>query len=311
MQDIHITREGTEVGNNGIRLFAVMAALVLGMTVPASATVLNPHVVNRLEFSYVENIFDANGVQKGGILLAPGDHLIGIISVSRIIARGETLFTSSPTSQLTGIYAHKVLSSTPNGPSSPASAPLRTEYGNPDPGLFTNGTSTINLAAVLEPGAILALWLDQGSSATSFTTGGTLAEGVARATDGLPFLSAGIGGSGYFHSHTNPNITMEEILGGALIGHALAGLEVLTNGTGHSLTPIPNPGDPDRSIATQLALSCDLTVNPVGIFSPQNSPWTLAGTGTAQIYPTPEPSTLALFGAAGTVMALWRLRKRP
>ncbi|MRR34958.1 PEP-CTERM sorting domain-containing protein, partial [bacterium] len=38
-----------------MRLFAVMAALVLGMAVPASATVLNPHVVNTLEFSYVEN----------------------------------------------------------------------------------------------------------------------------------------------------------------------------------------------------------------------------------------------------------------
>lgn len=299
------------MGNKGMRLFAVMAGLVLGMAVPASATVLNPNVVNTLEFSYFENIFDANGIQKGGMLLAPGDHLIGIISVSRIMAGGETLFTSGPTSQLTGIYAHKVLSGTATDPFSPASTQLHTEYGNPDPGLFTNGSSTINLAAILEPGAILALWLDQGSSATSFTTGGSLAEGVARATDGLPFLSAGIGGAGYFYSHTNPDITLEQILGGALLGQAFSGLEVLTNGTGHSLVPILNPGDLDRGIPTQLVLSCELSINPEGIFSPQDSPWTLAGRGTAQIYPTPEPSTLALFGAAGVVMALGRLRRRP
>lgn len=307
------------MGNKGIRSFAAMTGLVLGMAVPASATVLNPHVVNTLEFSYVENIFDANGVQKGGVALAPGDHLIGIIAVNRIMAGGETLFTAGPTAQLTGIYAHKVLSVPPYqvtggmayDPFVPTSTLAHTEYGSPDRGLFTNGSSTIDLGAVLEPGAVLALWLDQGSSATTFTTGGSLAEGVARATDGSPFLSAGIGESGYFYSHTDPDITLEEILGGALIGQAFAGLEVLTNGTGHSLTLIPNPGDLDRGIATQLVLSCDLSVNPVGIFSPQDSPWTLAGTGTAQIYPAPEPSTLALFSAAGVVMALGRLRRRP
>jgi len=57
-------------------------------------------------------------------------------------------------------------------------------------------------------------------------------------------------------------------------------------------------------MAGLLVLSIDLSINPVGIFQPQDSPWTLAGTGTAQIFPAPEPSTFALFGVAGTVMAL-------
>lgn len=296
-----------------------MAGLVLGTALPASATVFTSHGINTLEFSYVENIFDANGVQKGGMALEPGDHLIGIIAVNRIVAGGKTLFAAGPTSQLTGIYAHKVLSVPPYAvsggiaydPFIPTSALAHTEYGTPDRGLFTNGTSTIDLAAALEPGAVLALWLDQGSSATSFTTGGTLAEGVARATDGIPFLSAGIGGSGYFYSHTDPDITMAELMQGGLIGQAFAGLEVLTNATGHDLSPLLNPGDGERGSAAQLVLSCDLSINPDGIFPPYNSPWTLAGTGTVQVYPAPEPSTLALFGAAGTVMALVRLRKRP
>lgn len=298
--------------------FIVMAGLVIGTALPAPATAFQPHVVNTMEFSYVENIFDANGVQKGGMALEPGDHLIGIISINRIMAGGETLFAAGPTSQLTGIYAHKVLSIPPYSltggiaydPFDPASLLAHVEYGNPDQGLFTNGSSTIDLGAVLEPGAVLALWLDQGSSSTTFTTGGSLAEGVARATDGLPFLSAGIGTSGYFYSHTDPDVTLAELMQGALIGQAFAGLDVLTNATGHDLLPLLNPGDLERGMAMQMVLSVDLSINPTGLFQPEASPWTLAGTGTAQIHPAPEPSTLALFGAAGTVMALWRLKKR-
>ncbi|EHP86045.1 protein of unknown function DUF1555 [Geobacter metallireducens RCH3] len=302
----------------GIFSFLVTTWLLTGTTVPASATTFQSHTLNTLSFSYVENLFDSNGTMKNGLELAPGDHLVGIISVNRIVAGGETIFTAGPTSQLTGIYAHKVLSIPPylvNGqyaydPLNPSSFQVHTEYGNPDLGAFTVGSSTVNLASILDPGAVLALWLDQGNSATSFTTEGTLADSVARATDGLPFLSAGIGNSGYFYSHTNQSVTMAELLNGAFIGQAFAGLEVLTNATGHGLSPIFNPGDLEKGTATPLVLSCDLGINPA-FFSPEPaSPWVLAGTGSVQVYPAPEPSTLALFGVAGSVMALCRLRKR-
>lgn len=274
--------------------------------------------MNTLEFSYAESIFGPGGAQKGGVALAPGDHLIGIISVSRIVAGGETLFTSGAGSQLTGIYAHKVVSVPPYpveggfayDPVVPTSPLAHVEFGNPDRGLFTKGSSTIDLAAILAPGEILALWLDQGIGATGYTTGGSLANGVARATDGNPFLSAGIG-TGYFYSHANPTVTLADLMAGAIIGQAFAGLDVLTNATGHTLAPILNPDELERGIATPMVFSIDLGINPEGLLPPHDSPWTLAGTGTAQIYPTPEPSTLVLFGVAGAVTALWRLRRRP
>ncbi len=299
-------------------LSAIIAGLVTGTALPATAIVFQPHILNTLEFSYVESVFGADGIKKAGLELTPGDHLVGIISVNRITAGGETIFTASPEAQLTGIYAHKVLSVPPYlvdggfayDPLVPTSPLAHLEFGNPDLTAFTDGSSTINLAEILAPGEMLALWLDQGSGATTYTTGGSLAAGMAAATDGLPFISAGIGG-GYFYCHTDPTVTLADLMQGALIGQAFAGLEVMTNASDHCLASVLNADDVEKGIATPLALSCDLAINPLGIFQPEASPWTLAGTGTAQIYPAPEPSTLALFGVAGAVIGLGRLRRRP
>jgi hypothetical protein len=158
---------------------------------------------------------------------------------------------------------------------------------------------------------MLALWLDQGGTATAYTTTGTLADGISRATDGSLFLSAGLGDSGYFYCHADTGVTLQELLGSALIGRAFSGLEIMANATGHTFAPIPNLDAPEQGIATPMAITCDLDINP-DAFSPTDpSPWVFAGTGTVQVYPAPEPSTFVLFGAAGTVMALWRLRRRP
>ncbi len=313
-----IAREGRRVKSIGV-LFAIIAGLVTGTALEASATILQPHALNTLEFSYVESVFGADGIKKAGFDLVPGDHLVGIISVNRITAGGETIFTAGPEAQLTGIYAHKVLSVPPYlvdggfayDPLVPTSPLAHLEFGNPDLTAFTDGSSTINLAEILAPGEMLALWLDQGSGATAYTTVGSLADGTAAATDGLPFISAGIGGSGYFYCHTDPTVTLADLMQGALIGQAFAGLEVMTNATDHCLASILNADDAEKGVATQLALTCDLAINPLGIFQPEASPWTLAGTGTAQVYPAPEPSTLALFGVAGVVIGLVRLKRRP
>lgn len=313
-----IAREGRRVKRIW-GLFAVIAGLVTGTALPASATVFQTHVLNTLEFSYVESVFGGDGIKKAGFDLAPGDHLVGIISVNRITAGGETIFSAGPDAQLTGIYAHKVLSVPPYlagggfalDPLAPTSPLAHVEFGSPDLTAFTDGSSTINLADILSPGEMFALWLDQGSEATAYSTGGSLALGVARATDGAPFLSAGIGSSGYFYCHADPAVTLAELMQGALIGQAFAGLEVITNATDHGLASILNADDMEKGVATQLALTCDLSINPLGIFQPEASPWTLAGTGTAQVYPAPEPSTLALFGVAGAVIGLGRLKRRP
>lgn len=311
-----IDREGRRVKRIGV-LFAVIAGLVTGTAREASATVLQSHALNTLEFSYVESVFGADGTRKAGFDLSPGDHLVGIISVNRITAGGETIFTAGPEAQLTGVYAHKVLSVPPYpvdggfayDPLVPTSTLAHVEFGNPDLVAFSDSSSSINLAEILAPGEMFALWLDQGSGATAYTTAGSLANGMAAATDGLPFLSAGIGSSGYFYCHADPTVTLADLMQGALIGQAFAGLEVMTNATDHCLASILNADDMEKGIATQLAVTCDLSINPLGIFQPEASPWTLAGTGTAQIYPAPEPSTFALFGAAGVIIGLSRLRK--
>lgn len=296
----------------------IMAGLLLHTALPASATVLRPHTLNTLEFSYVESIFAPDGTIKKGVDLMPGDHLIGIISVNRIIAQGETVFTTGPGSQLTGIFAHKVLSVPPYfleggfalDPFNPAAPFAHVEFGSPDMGRFTDGFSTISLAEILAPGEMLALWLDQGGDTGSYTTEGTLAHGVERATAGRPYFSAGIGSSGYFYSHVDPGITPEELMQGALIGQALGGLEVMTNTTGNVFGFIGNPDDQEKMVATELPLSINLFINPDAYLPPWSSPWTLAGYGSAQIHPAPEPSTFALFAVAGGVWVLCRVKKR-
>lgn len=285
----------------------------MGTAAQARATLLQPHVLNTLEFSCVENLFGPDGNKKGGVELAPGDHLVGIISVSRIVAGGQTVFTSGPTSQLTGIYAHKVLAVPPYlieggvsyDPYYLTAAAAHIEFGSPDPMSFTDGSSTFSLAPILAPGEMLALWLDQGSTATPYTTAGSMADDLGRATDGSLFLSAGLGATGYFYGHADPSVTLVDLLGDALIGKAFSGLEIMINATGLNLGSIPNLDDLDKGISAPMAITCDLDIptNP--------SPWVFAGTDTARIQPVPEPSTFSLFGAAGTVMALWRLSRRP
>lgn len=283
-----------------------MAAMLAGTASRAQATVLQAHVLNTLEFSYVENIFGPDGKKKVELNLTPGDQLIGIVSVSRIVAGGQTVFTSSPTSQLTGIYAHKVLYALPAGVSY---APHlltsygHVEFGSPELKSFSDGSTEFNLAGILAPGEMFSLWLDQGSTATTYTTSGTLAEGVTRATDGTLFASFGLGDSGYFYGHTFPPNTA-----GLGIGNAFSGLEVLTNATALNLASILNPDDLERGVATPLSITCNMAIN-LDAFTGA-SPWLLTGTGTAEVYSAPEPSTLALFGAAGCIMALCRLRKR-
>ena len=296
-----------QVGKSGILLFFIVIAGLLGGTVSQTqATVLQPHALNTFDFSYVENIFGPDGKKKGITDLAPGDQLIGIITVNRIVAEGHTVFASSPTSQLSGIYAHKVLYALPPGVSY-APHLLTTyghvEFGSPELGSFSDGSTEFDLAKFLAPGEMFSLWLDQGSTATTYTTSVSLAEGVARATDGTPFISFGLGDSGYFYGHTFPSVTAD-----LQIGNAFSGLEVLTNATGLNLAPIPNPDDLERGVATPISITCNLAINPEAFYNA--SPWALAGTGTAEVYPAPEPSTFALFGAAGVVVALWRPRKR-
>lgn len=282
-----------------------MAGLLLGSASQARATVLQPHGLNTLDFSYVENIFGPDGKKKGITDLAPGDHLVGIVSVSRIVAGGHTVFTSSPTSQLTGIYAHKVLYALPPDLSYPPHVLTsygHVEFGSPDLRSFTDGLTEFNLADILAPGEMFSLWLDQGSTATTYTTLGSLVEGVNRATDGTPFASFGLGDSGYFYGHTFPPNTT-----GLEIGMAYSGLEVLTNATGLNLASIPNPHDLERGVSTPISITCNMSINPEAFNGA--SPWALTGDGTAEVYPAPEPSTFALFGAAGVVVALFRLRK--
>jgi len=294
------------VRNSGLLWLAVVAGLLLGTASQVRATVLQPHVLNTFEFSYVENIFGPDGKKKGIMDLAPDDQLIGIISVNKIVAGGLTVFTSSPTSQLTGIYAHKVLYALPPDVSYPPHVLTsygHVEFGSPELRSFTDGSTEFNLADILASGEMFSLWLDQGSTATTYTTLGSLAEGVTRATDGTPFASFGHGDSGYFYAHTYPSITAD-----LRFGKAFSGLEVLTNAMGFNLAPIPNPDDLERGVAMPISITCNMTINPEAVYGA--SPWALAGDGTAEVYPAPEPSTLALFGAAGVVVILWRPRKR-
>lgn len=261
----------------------VAAGTLAGVQAAHATPVFAYGALNNVNFGAAQNIVDTD---RSGTLSA-GDLVYGIVNVTRVTSGGSTLWDANNVpgpgvDSFSGYYLGAVQSVTalPN----PWAAAVTLGAASVDP----NG---IMSAADLAAHAVSKLFIDTG---TPFETNGSVADDIAKATDGAPWITLGFSG-GYWNAllFANGNII------------ANGGFNALADPTGLPLNAIQDP-----SCATCPAVDFYFTT----VATPNaGQAWQAIGSSTGA-FAVPEPSimSLALGGAlAWTVSHGVRRRRTP
>ncbi len=301
-------------------MLLVLFLLTMGATsTPVSAQVLVPDAANQIFFKNFEVLYKADGTlfsaPFSGVPIEVGDHIIGILDVQEIVTNGVSSWTKSATDQLTGYFVQKVIAI--DGPPDPFSA---------NPGLnphLTLGQPTFDPFGKLDlaAGEMYRIWHDSGPGATPFEFNGTvptngkgtapgrgaeitvanLMDDVAKATDGLLWLSCGAGADndpsdGFAYSHVPINAAF-----GAFVGNAQLALNAIMNNTGFAFSGLNDPneielGDTTPQVLTDLVGASELQQNndfagfdAVLNSGDETSPWYFSSNDPVIVYPIITP----------------------
>ena len=256
------------------------AMLSLGMCIgPASATpILAPGSVNQLSFNLSQNFLDVDG--SGTI--SNGDLLYGIVNVTRISANGVTIWNAnnvpgSPIDSLSGYYMFAINSVTPLP--SPWVAAFSMGAASFDPnGVFS--------ASDLAAHTIVKLFAD---NSTAYDTGGSVSDGISKATDGTLWAALGIDG-GYW----------DALLLSSGIVQAGGGLNITANNTGTMFGTMSNPACPS-------CVFTDFVATTVSNDNGTSATWRYTGGNNGSLSVLPEAPTSILMVAA--TLALLAIRR--
>jgi hypothetical protein len=246
---------------------AMVGMLATLQTVHA-APVFAYGAVNNVNFGVAQNVVD---VDSNGVL-SPGDLVYGILNVTRVTSGGSTLWDANNVpgpgvDSFSGYYLGAVQSVTPLP--TPWTAAVTLGAASVDP----NGVMS---AADLAAHAVAKLFVDTG---TPFESNGSVADDIAKAMDGTPWVTLGFAG-GYWNALGFTN--------GTIIANG--GFNALTDPAGLPLRPIQDP-----SCSTCPAV--DFYFTTVATLSTPGAAWQAMGSSTGA-FSVPEPSIMSL-GLAG------------
>lgn len=269
---------------------------------------MDPHhtSLNLLNWENHNDTVTANGV------IDVGETLRGIVEVSNSYSAGQDSRYPSGF-ELTGIFEVEVIAKNNN-------------HG-PDYTAFQFGPSS-SFTSVYGAGAMIALFEDHTPDFNPAAASTALAEGTATDSDtGLPYLTigapaGGTWGTDYYWASVGPEAVLNNVTVQSVYSSVLS---VLTNNSGiEAFLPketeaAPGGWDLHKSaawpnqtalaqIVNQVSVSGKLSVDTTN----QYPAYVLESVDPAQVYATPEPTSLLLWSVLGGTLGLcatWRRRR--
>jgi hypothetical protein len=264
-------------------IVALTGALSLVQSHSAYALpILAENGVNQFTFNMVQNLHDTDG---NGVANA-GDLIYGIFNVTKVSSGGSALWDANNVpgpgvDSFSGYYLAAITSTTPLPAPWAASVTLGAASFDPN-GVFS--------ASELASHAAVKLFTD---NLTPFETNGSVADDIAKATDGTMWASWGFDGGGYWNALLMQN---------GLI-FAGGGLNLLANMTGQGFSPLNDP-----SCTTCAAV--DMFFNTVATDNGPNTIWRFTGGNTVVLRTVPEPSAIWLAALGMFLLAMQRSMRR-
>ncbi len=266
-------------GKIAVGILALTGTLASIQTAEA-APVFAYGAVNQTNFGIAQNLVDMDG---NGVL-SPGDLVYGILNVTRVTSGGSTLWDANNVpgpgvDSFSGYYLGAVQSVTP--------------LPNPWTAAVTLGAASIDPNGVMSPAdlaahAVAKLFLDSG---TPFESNGSVADDIAKATDGTPWVTLGFSG-GYWNALGFAN--------GTIIANG--GFNALMDPAALPLMAIQDP-------SCSACPAVDFYFTTVATLGTPGVAWQALGSSTGA-FSVPEPSIMSLGLAGWLAWAVVRGKRR-
>lgn len=267
------------------RLAKIMAGILggalLGVSGAEASPILAIGALNDLNFNVSQNLVDND---KNGVA-SPGDYFYGIVNVTRISANGVALWDARNVpgpgiDSFSGYYIAAVATVVPLP--SPWAAIVTMAPASFDP----NGVLS---AADLAAHTMVKLFTD---ILTPFETNGSVADDIAKATDGTLWGALGFNGGEW------NGVVMQngQILSGG-------GLNFVSNFSGLNFTTHQAPG-------CATCPNVNLYFNTVATDNGPNQEWRFSGNNNGSLRTVPEPSAAWLVAAGFLALGVSRFWNR-